>query len=437
MQKLPYKYFSFTDTTLDEVLNSPDDSDYGYWLICVFEYTNECKDRTSNFQLLPYGREGENNELGCKRRPKFAAKSKKLLLDQNNKYEYPIHYRMLKFVVKMGIKVTKVHRIIKFKQDYIIRDYIELNTKMRAEDRTEAEKDIFKLMNNSLFGKSCENLLKYIEAKILTVDYEILKAVSKSTFKDVIRYDSYTLIDFFKKEIQYDKTIYLGSTVLELSKLCMYEFFYDVIQPSLKDLMLHYMDTDSFVLSFSEGNVDDKYNKYMDLGNLDNPIKTNNRVPGKFKHELGSREIKEFMVIKPKTYSLVNHEQNRTAKENGIKKENNDKHEDYYNALMDKKERVVEECRTQKVGDKMSTIKTNKRSLNKFDDKRFYINNINSYPHDENLYLFKRDLINKINNTTLESDWVLAHVGEGQALVHQPGPEAPSLLDKTNWLIIV
>ena len=171
----------------------------------------------------------------------------------------------------------------------------------------------------------------------------------------------------------------------------MYEFLYDVIQPSLKDLMLHYMDTDSFVLSFSEGNVDDKNNKFMDLGNLDNPIKTNNRVPGKFKHELGSREIKEFIVIKPKTYSLVTHGQNRTAKKKGIKKENNGKHEDYYNALMDNKERIVEECRTQKVGGNMSTIKTNKRSLNNFDDKRFYINNINSYPHDENLYLFKRD----------------------------------------------
>ena len=190
------------------------------------------------------------------------------------------------------IKLTKVHRIINFKQDYFIRDYIELNTKMRAEAETEAVKDIFKLMNNSLFGKSCENPLKYLEAaKILTDDYEILKAVSKPTSKDVIRYDSYTLIEFYKKnEILYDKPIYLGSTVLELSKLCMYEFVYDVLQPSLKDLMLHYMDTDSFVLSFSEGNVDDKY---MDLSNLDNPIKTNNKVPGKFRYELGSREIED------------------------------------------------------------------------------------------------------------------------------------------------
>ena len=78
---------------------------------------------------------------------------------------------MLTFVVKMGIKVTKVHRIIEFKQDYFIRDYIELNTKMRAEAKTEPKKDIFKLMNNSMFGKTCENPLKYLEAKNLTDDY--------------------------------------------------------------------------------------------------------------------------------------------------------------------------------------------------------------------------------------------------------------------------
>ena len=66
MQKLPYKDFSFSDSTLNVVFNTPDDSDCGYWLICDLEYTNECKDRTSNFQLLPYRRKVENNELGYK-----------------------------------------------------------------------------------------------------------------------------------------------------------------------------------------------------------------------------------------------------------------------------------------------------------------------------------------------------------------------------------
>ena len=162
---------------------------------------------------------------------------------------------MRKIVVRMGIKVTKVHRIIKFKQDYIIRDYIELNTKMRTEAKTEAEKDIFKSMNNSLFGKSCENPLEFLKAKILTDDYEIFKTVSKPTCKDVTRYDICTQIEYFKKEIQYDKPIYLDSAVIELSKLHMYEFFYIVLQQFLKDLQLHYMDTDSFLLIFTEGNV--------------------------------------------------------------------------------------------------------------------------------------------------------------------------------------
>ena len=183
----------------------------------------------------------------------------------------------------------------------------------------------------------------------------------------------------------------MGSTVLELSKLCMYEFFYDVLQPSLKDLMLHYMDTDNFVLSFSEGNVD---NKYMNLSNLGTPIKTNNRDPGEFQHELGSREIKEFIVFKPKIYSLVIHGQNRTAKEKTIMKENNAKHEDYYNALMDNEERIVEECRIQKVGDKMSTIKTKKRILNNFFDKRFIKIILKAILMIRD-YIFLKDLIKK------------------------------------------
>ena len=203
MQKLPYKDFEYSNATLDKVLNTSDDSDYGYWLICDLEYTNECKERISNFQLLPHGSEVENNELGYKQRPPTSSKSKKLILDQKNKYEYPIHYRELKIVVKMGIKVTKVHRKIKFKQDYIIRDYIELNTKMRAEAKTEPENDIFKLMNNSLLyiliGKNCENPLRYLESKIPTNDYEISKVVSKPTCNDLIRYENYTLIEFYKK----------------------------------------------------------------------------------------------------------------------------------------------------------------------------------------------------------------------------------------------
>ena len=87
----------------------------------------------------------------------------------------------------------------------------------------------------------------------------------------------------------------------------MYDVFYSILQPSLKDLQLHYMDNDSFVLSFSEGNVD---NEQMDLSNREPPIKTKNKVPDKYKHDLGSRIIEEFIDLSQKTYSFKDYQIN-------------------------------------------------------------------------------------------------------------------------------
>ena len=90
------------------------------------------------------------------------------------------------------------------------------------------------------------------------------------------------------------------------------DVFYNILQASLKDLTLHYMDTDSFILSYSKGKVSDEH---MDLSNLDIPKKTNNKVPGKFNHKLGSGIIEEFIALSPKTYSFKNYPKN-TKKRN-------------------------------------------------------------------------------------------------------------------------
>ena len=171
----------------------------------------------------------------------------------------------------------------------------------------------------------------------------------------------------------------------------MFDVIDNILQPSLKDLTLHYMDTGSFVLSYSEDKFSDEH---MDLSNPDIPIKTYNKVPGKFRHKLGIRIIEEFIALSPKTYSFKNYPEN--IKEKGIKKHYNARHIDYYDVLMNNTQRTVDESRKQKVGDSMTTTKTSKISLNIFDDKRFYVNNIKSYPHDKKLYLFKRDLLNRI-----------------------------------------
>ena len=110
MQKLPYKDFQFTTTTtLDTILNIPDDSDHGYYIVCDTDYTNESNERTEQLALIPNKRKINDNELGYSERDGGKARSEKLILDQNNKTEYMVPYRMLKFYVKMGVKVTKIH----------------------------------------------------------------------------------------------------------------------------------------------------------------------------------------------------------------------------------------------------------------------------------------------------------------------------------------
>ena len=100
----------------------------------------------------------------------------------------------------MGVKVTKIHRVIKFKQDYICKDYIQNNTNKRATAKTEAEKDVRKLRNNSLYGRMCMNPLHFLQSKFLHDEKKIMKSISKPTFKNITRYTDYSQIDYTKKK---------------------------------------------------------------------------------------------------------------------------------------------------------------------------------------------------------------------------------------------
>ena len=179
---------------------------------------------------------------------------------------------------------------------------------------TEAEKDVRRLMNISLYGRMCMNPLHFLQSKFFHDEEKIMKNKRKPTFKNITRYMDYSRNEYIKKKIEYDSPVYVGVNILELGKLHMYDVFYKILQPSLKYLQLHYIDTDSFVLGFSEGNVD---NEHMDLSNLEPPIKTINKVPGKLKHEMASRIIEEFVALTPKTYSFKDYP-NKT-KEKGKK----------------------------------------------------------------------------------------------------------------------
>ena len=96
MQKLPYNDFQFTTTTLDAILNTPDDSDHGFYIVCDIDYTNKCKERTEQLALMTKKKKINDNELGYRERDGGKARSEKLILDQNNKTEYVVHYRIFR-----------------------------------------------------------------------------------------------------------------------------------------------------------------------------------------------------------------------------------------------------------------------------------------------------------------------------------------------------
>ena len=137
----------------------------------------------------------------------------------------------------------------------------------------------------------CMNSLHFFQSKFLHDEEKITESLSKPNFKNITRYRDDSQIKNIKNKIEYSSPVYVGVTIIELSKLHMYDVFYNILQPSLKDPTLHYMDMDSLVLSYSEDKVSDEH---MDLCNLDIPIKTKNKVPGNFKYKLGSRIIENL-----------------------------------------------------------------------------------------------------------------------------------------------
>ena len=158
--------------------------------------------------------------------PKYKPTSK-LMCDVTNKSKYMIHYRMFKFYLNQGMKVTKIHTIYRFKQSAWLGKYIDQNIQKRTVAKTNFEKDLYKLMNNAFFGKTMENVRDRTNLEFLShsqID-QIIKRQSKLSFKGIVNhYSKFSVYKFDKEKTVFDKPIYLGFTVLELSKLLMYEF---------------------------------------------------------------------------------------------------------------------------------------------------------------------------------------------------------------------
>ena len=143
-----------------------------------------------------------------------------------------------------------MHRVIQFNQEAWLKPYIDMNTKLRKEAKNEFEKDFFKLMNNSVFGKTMENVRNHRDIKLVTTEEKRIKLVLEPNYHRTKQFsESLLAIEMKKTKVKMNKPVYLGMSILDISKTLMYEFWYDYVKPKYKDkAKLCYMDTDSFVI---------------------------------------------------------------------------------------------------------------------------------------------------------------------------------------------
>ena len=194
-----------------------------------------------------------------------------------------------------------MHGVFQFNQKAWLKPYIDMNTKLR----TEAKNDFFKVMNNAaVFGKTMENVRKHRDIKLVTTDKRRNQLDSERNYYTVKYFlENLIAIEMKKAKVKMSKSIYLGMSILDISKTLVYEFRYDYIKPKNQDrAKLCYMDTDSFVIhitteDFHEDFADD-VEKWFDTSDYDKddnrplPIGWNKKVIDLFKDELGGKIMK-------------------------------------------------------------------------------------------------------------------------------------------------
>ena len=189
----PDKYWNW----LDKILNTPDDNENGYFLEVDLKYPDDIKQKSKYFPFCPENKKidpNKYNEYMKSIKPENYIKSKKLICDGTDKKKYLIHYRRLKFYVRHGMIVEKIHEIISFKQSKWLECYISFNTQTRNKAKNEFEKDFFKLLNNAAFGIFLDNVRNRLDLELIKKDNirKIVDQQSKLTFSGIQKtYENY------------------------------------------------------------------------------------------------------------------------------------------------------------------------------------------------------------------------------------------------------
>ena len=359
-----------------------EDEGVGCILEVDLEYPRELHDLHNDFPLAP-----EILELGdCK----------KLTQNLRDKKEMVLHGRNLKQVLSLGMKLKSINRGISFSEKPFMKCYIDKNTELRAKGKTKFEKEFFKLMNNSVFGKTMENLRKRVSIELVKDADRAEKLTMKPNFVDLKIFDEFLIAIKMKKTRDVmNKPIFAGMTILDLSKLLMFNFHYEYVKKKWKNVSVLYTDTDSLVLEIESedffADIAADVKEWFDTNDFspEHPavlngmpiVPENKKKIGLMKDECCGAVMTEFVALKPKLYSFLTEEDEKIRekqKAKGVKKciiKKSLRHENFVKCLMTGQTQMRKQSFFRSREHHLFTENMTKLALNPRDDKRVVLEN--------------------------------------------------------------
>ena len=343
------------------------------------EYSKELHDLHNDYPLAP-----ERLKIG---------NVEKLIPNLKDKKKYVVHHETLKFYESLGLKITRTHRGIKFKEFAWLKPYILMNTDLRRKAKNDFEKDFFKLMNNSVFGKTMENIRNRVDVRLVNDRRKAEKLAAKPNYKHLVIFDANLVSIHMKRtKLKFNKLVYCGIAILDISKICIYDFHYNYIKPKYGEKAeLLFTDTDSLCCEIQTDDffkdISKDVDQKFDTSNFDKNHKSgiatmkNKKVIGLVKDETGGKIIEEFIGLRSKLYSYKIHEGKEEVKHEvkkckGIKKnviKDKITHEDYKNCLFERQSKLVKMNVIRSRAHNIYTETVNKVALSCEDDKRYIL----------------------------------------------------------------
>ena len=287
------------------------------------------------------------------------------------------------------MKLKKVRRVLLFKQKPFMKIYIDKNTKLRMKAKNAFEKDFFKLMNNSVFGKTIENMRNRINIHLIKDTEEAEKLVNRPNFDDLKIFDEFLIaIKMKKTKLFFNKPTYVGMSILDLSKTLMYDFHYNYAKKKWKDVKVLYTDTDSLFYEIETedffADIADDVEKRFDTSDFPKdhksciPVGKNKKVIEKFKDENGGIIMTEFAALRPKCYSFLLENGKGEKKAEGIKKcvvKKELNHKNFVNCLLTGKTEIRKQNVIRSHDHHLFTATVKKIALSADDNKRVVLAN--------------------------------------------------------------